>query len=43
MGVILKEISQKVAEIYMSGDHLVGQERHDHVVAVLKEYEASWT
>ena len=42
-GAVLKEISQKIAEIYTSGDHLTGQVRRDHITRELKAYEASWT
>ena len=42
-GAVLKEISQKIAAIYMSGDELQGRARHDHITAKLKEYEASWS
>ncbi len=42
-GAVLKEISQKVAEVYKSGDTLVGTARRDHIIAKLKEYEASWS
>ena len=42
-GAVLKEISQEIAAIYMSGDELQGRSRHDHITAKLKEYEASWS
>jgi nitrite reductase/ring-hydroxylating ferredoxin subunit len=42
-GAVLKEISHKVADICMSGDHLQGSARGGFITAALKEYEASWT
>ncbi|MEX0317458.1 MAG: Rieske 2Fe-2S domain-containing protein [Ruegeria sp.] len=41
-GAVLKEISKEIAAIYMSGDHLQGQERREFITERLKEYEASW-
>ncbi|MBI1386587.1 MAG: Rieske 2Fe-2S domain-containing protein [Rhizobiales bacterium] len=41
-GAVLKEVAHKVAEIYMSADHLSGAERKAHIVSELKKYEASW-
>ncbi len=41
-GAVLKEISQEVAAIYMSGDDLTGDARRDHITERLKAYEASW-
>ncbi|MEL6518841.1 MAG: Rieske 2Fe-2S domain-containing protein [Pseudomonadota bacterium] len=41
-GAVLKEIAHKVAEIYISADHLTGAARRDKIVADLKAYEASW-
>jgi len=42
-GAILKEVAHKVAEIYMSADHLSGDARYAHIREDLKRYEASWT
>ena len=42
-GAVLKEISQEIAAIYKSGDHLTGQARRDYITDKLKAYEASWS
>ena len=41
-GAILKEVSYKVAEIYMSGDDKTGRERAAFIKDALQSYEASW-
>ena len=42
-GALLKEVSFKVAEIYMSADGLTGQARRDSIVGALKSYEEGWS
>ena len=42
-GALLKEVSHKVAEIYLSADHLTGTERKADIVDKLKSFEAEWT
>ena len=42
-GAVLKEVAHKVAEICMSGDTLLGQERNEFICNELKAYEASWS
>ncbi|WP_299616914.1 aromatic ring-hydroxylating dioxygenase subunit alpha [Pelagibius sp.] len=39
---LLKEVAHKVAEIYMSADHLQGKERAAFIRRGLEDYEASW-
>ena len=39
---ILKTVALRVAEIYRSGDKLVGRKRQDCIRRSLKEYEDSW-
>ncbi len=42
-GALVKEVSHQVAEIYMSGDDLKGEERNAFIRSELQEYEASWS
>ena len=39
---IRKEVARKVADIYISADHLQGVSRKSFIVDALKNYEASW-
>ena len=39
---VRKEVAQKVAEIYISADHLVGDKRKEFIRTALKKYEESW-
>ena len=39
---VRKEVARKVADIYMSADHLQGAARKKSIIEALKHYEASW-
>jgi len=40
---LLKEIADRVAQIYQSGDELAAEKRNDHIIKQLQNYEAQWS